>query len=87
MVDIEKVKIIVQQKTWKLLMLSMPKALQLRKNPIGCSICLFSVNVWFWLPLNDLSAKEKATKMQVLFPELRNFSERFTHTHLLKMSF
>lgn len=40
MMDIEKVKIIVQENMWKMLMLSTPKALQLRENPIGCSICL-----------------------------------------------
>jgi len=47
MVGIETVKIVVQENMWQLLMLSMPKALQLTKNPIGCSMCLFSVNVWF----------------------------------------
>lgn len=60
--DIEKMKIMVQEKKWKLLMLSTPKALQLGKNPSGCSMCLFSVDVWVCLPLNDLSAKEKSNQ-------------------------
>lgn len=36
MVDIEEVKIIAHKKPWKLLMLSMPKALQLEgRTPLG----------------------------------------------------
>lgn len=35
MADMEEVKIITQKKTWKLLMLGVSKALQLRKDHMG----------------------------------------------------
>lgn len=79
MVDIEEVKIIGQKKTWKLLMLNKPKALQLRKDPIGCSLCsqwMFGFGLCWMISLQ----RKKATRMQALFPELRRIFEPFTHT-------